>query len=331
MRRCWLLALLLLAACNGAPPPIMARAAPAAALSPPDSAGIYVLPGENAPAASAGALAAAMATALQQADVPASAQSSNRGSYRLQPVATATSGADGRATIRIVWELRNAAGKAVGSTSSGTVADAAAWQRGDDKLAAALAASAAPAVAKLIAGDVSPPQGGLNPVVALRPVAGAPGDGDRSLTRAMSSALTRANLTLAAAPSDNKDFIVAGTVDVSPPEGATTGRGDLGPDAAGRQRSRPGQAGERGPGRQPRWSLGRRRLCGRRRRRARRPPAHRRGRAGHRRPLLRPWTAATFCPPCGGQNRCGSETPLLHSAALGAAHPGALPRTAKPT
>jgi len=220
MRRYCLLALLLLAACNGAPPPIMARAAPAAALSPPDSAGIYVLPGENAPAASAGALAAAMATALQQADVPASAQSSNRGSYRLQPVATATSGADGRATIRIVWELRNAAGKVVGATSSATVADTAAWQRGDDKLAAALAAPAAPAVAKLIAGDVSPPQGGLNPVVALRPVAGAPGDGDRSLTRAMSSALTRANLTLAAAPSDNKDFIVAGTVDVSPPEGA---------------------------------------------------------------------------------------------------------------
>lgn len=197
----------------------MARTAPAAALSPPDSAGIYVLSGEDAPAASAGALAAAMATALQQADVPASAQSSNRGSYRLHPVVTATSGPDGRATIRVVWELRNAAGKAVGSTSSGTVADAAAWQRGDDKLAAALAAPAAPVVAKLIAGDVSPPQGSLNPVVALRPVAGAPGDGDRSLTRAMSSALSRANLTLAAAPSDKKDFIVAGTVEISPPNG----------------------------------------------------------------------------------------------------------------
>lgn len=219
MRRCWLLALLLLAACNGAPPPIMARTAPAAALSPPDSAGIYVLPGENAPAASATALAAAMATALQQADVPASAQSSNSGSYRLQPVATATSAADGRTTIRIVWALRNAAGAAVGSTSSGTVADATAWQRGDDKLAAALAAPVAPAVAKLIQGDVSPPQGRLNPVVALRPVAGAPGDGDRSLTRAMSSALARANLTLAVTPSDKKDFIVAGTVEVSPTDG----------------------------------------------------------------------------------------------------------------
>lgn len=219
MRRCWLLVLVLLAACNGAPPPIMARTAPAAALSPPDSAGIYVLPGENAPAASAAALAAAMATALQQADVPASAQSSNRDSYRLQPVTTATSTADGRATIRVAWELRNAAGAVVGSTSSGTVADAAAWQAGDSKLAAALAATAAPTVAKLIQGDVSPPQGGLNPVVALRPVAGAPGDGDRSLTRAMSSALARANLTLAATPSDKKDFVVAGTVEVSPANG----------------------------------------------------------------------------------------------------------------
>ncbi len=220
MRRYWLFAVLLLAACNGAPPPIMARTAPAAALSPPDSAGIYVLPGENAPTASAGALAAAMAAALQKADVPASAQSSNRNSYRLQPVATTTSAADGRATIRIVWELRSAAGTAVGSTSSETTADAAAWQRGDDKVAAALAAPAALAVAKLIEGDVSPPQGGLNPVVALRPVAGAPGDGDRSLTRAMSSALVRANLTLATAPSDKKDFIVAGTVEVSPADGA---------------------------------------------------------------------------------------------------------------
>lgn len=220
MRRSWFLALLLLAACNGAPPPIMARTAPAAALSPPDSVGIYVLPGENAPTVSAGALAAAMATALQQADVPASAQSSNRGSYRLQPVVTATPGADGHAAIRVVWELRNAAGKAVGSASSAAVADSAAWQRGDDKLAAALAAPAAPAVAKLIAGDVLPPQGSLDPVIALRPVAGAPGDGDRSLTRAMTSALTRANLTLAATPSDKKDFIVAGTVEVAPANGA---------------------------------------------------------------------------------------------------------------
>src|SRR5690348_744454 len=219
MRRCWLLALLLLAACNGAPPPIMARTAPVAALSPPDSAGIYVLPVENAPAASATALATAMATALQKVDVPASAQSSNRDSYRLQPVATATSAADGRATVLVVWELRNAAGAVVGSAPSQLVADASAWQRGDSQLAVALAAPAAPIVAKLIQSDVPPPQGGLDPVVALRPVTGAPGDGDRSLTRAMGAALAHTNLALAATPTDKADFVVTGTVEVAPADG----------------------------------------------------------------------------------------------------------------
>lgn len=219
MRRCWLLALLLLAACNGAPPPIMGRTAPAAALSPPDSAGIYVLPVENAPAASATALAAAMATALQQADVPASAQSSNRDSYRLQPVATATSAAAGHESISVVWELRNAAGTVIGSTPPQLVTDTAAWQRGDGNLAAALAAPAAPVLAKLVQGDVPPPQGGLNPVVTLRSVTGAPGDGDRSLTRAMGAALEHTNVVLAAIPADKADFIITGTVAVAPAEG----------------------------------------------------------------------------------------------------------------
>ncbi|MGB8183112.1 MAG: hypothetical protein WCF13_12150 [Stellaceae bacterium] len=219
MRRCWLLALLLLAACNGAPPPIMGRTAPAAALSPPDSAGIYVLPVENAPAASATALAAAMATALQQADVPASAQSSNRDSYRLQPVATATSAAGGHESISVVWELRNAAGTVIGSTPPQLVTDTAAWQRGDGNLAAALAAPAAPVLAKLVQGDVPPPQGGLNPVVTLRSVTGAPGDGDRSLTRAMGAALEHTNVVLAAIPADKADFIITGTVAVAPAVG----------------------------------------------------------------------------------------------------------------
>ncbi|MDE2230034.1 MAG: hypothetical protein KGL11_13480 [Alphaproteobacteria bacterium] len=219
MRRLWLLAFVLLAACNGPPTPIMGRTAPPAALSPPDSAGIYVLPAENTPAPSAAALAAAMATALQQADVPASASASNRGSYRLRPVATVEPAVRGQTTVSIVWQLRDAAGRLVGSAPSRTDADAEAWRRGDSTLAAALAALAAPVIAKLIEGDVPAPKGGLNPVVALRPVTGAPGDGDRSLTRAMGEALKRVNLTLAAGAAGKADFIVAGTVEVAPVDG----------------------------------------------------------------------------------------------------------------
>lgn len=221
MRRLWVLALLPLAACNNPPLPIMGRTAPPVALSPPDSAGIYVLPAANAPAPAAAALAAAMAAALQKADIPASARASNRDSYRLQPTATVTPGAGSRERVGIVWELHDAAGKLLGSTPSRLDVDAGAWQHGDDTLAAALAAPAAPAIAKLVQSDLPSPEGQLMPMVALRAVTGAPGDGDRSLTRAMSAALARSNLALANAPANQKDFIVAGTVEIATADGKT--------------------------------------------------------------------------------------------------------------
>jgi hypothetical protein len=219
MRRLSLLALVLLAACNGPPSPIMGRTAPPVALSPPDSAGIYVLPVENAPAPAAAALAEAMATALQKADIPASARASNRDSYRLQASASVAPATGGTESVSIAWTLRDAAGKLIGSAPSQLDADTDAWQRGDDKLAATLAAPAASAIAKLVESDVPVPQGQLAPVVALRAVIGAPGDGDRSLTRAMGVALERANLILAAAPGDKEDFIVTGAVEVAATDG----------------------------------------------------------------------------------------------------------------
>ena len=219
MRRLWLLALLALAACNSPPLPIMGRTAPPAALSPPDSAGIYVLPAEHAPASAATALADAMAAALQKSDIPASARASNRDSYRLQPTATVTPGTGSRETVGVEWRLRGADGKLVGSASSRLDVEAGAWQHGDDKLAAALAAPAAPVIAKLVESNLPLPQGQLMPMVALRAVTGAPGDGDRSLTQAMSVALERSNLALATAPADKEDFIVTGTVEVGAASG----------------------------------------------------------------------------------------------------------------
>jgi uncharacterized lipoprotein YmbA len=219
MRHLWLLAFLFLAACNSPPLPIMGRSPPPVALSPPDSAGIYVLPTENAPSPAAAALAAAMAAALQKANIPASARASNRGSYRLQSIVTVTPGTDGRESISVMWNLHNAAGKLLGSTPSRLDVINDAWQRGDDKLATALAAPAAPAIAQLVQTDLPLPQGQLMPVVALRTVTGAPGDGDRALTRAMGIALQRSNLALATTPADKEDFIVTGTVEVALPAG----------------------------------------------------------------------------------------------------------------
>jgi uncharacterized lipoprotein YmbA len=55
-------------------------------------------------------------------------------------------------------------------------------------------------------------------MLALRPVTGAPGDGARSLTRAMDDALRRVHVALADQPSDRERFILTGTVKLSPPE-----------------------------------------------------------------------------------------------------------------
>src|ERR1700722_14648414 len=86
MRRfCVALLFLLAAACQPVPHPFAdAPLRPdTPALSPPDSAGIIVLPVARAPEPAAGELAEAMASALRDADVPASTTAHNRRSYRL--------------------------------------------------------------------------------------------------------------------------------------------------------------------------------------------------------------------------------------------------------
>src|SRR5882757_8616037 len=80
-----LVALLLLAACQPLPHPFAHDTPPpnSPILTPPDSAGIMVEPVAGAPEPTAHDLAAAMAKALRDDDVPASTNASNRGSYRL--------------------------------------------------------------------------------------------------------------------------------------------------------------------------------------------------------------------------------------------------------
>ncbi|HEX7970310.1 MAG TPA: hypothetical protein VF502_18955, partial [Stellaceae bacterium] len=58
--------------------------------------------------------------------------------------------------------------------------------------------------------------GSSEPMLSLRPVAGAPGDGDRALTRAMDDALRRAHVVLAEQRTDQESFVLAGTVKMSP-------------------------------------------------------------------------------------------------------------------
>jgi hypothetical protein len=187
--------LLLLAACQPVPRPFSdAASAPAApALRPPDSAGIIVLPVAGAPDA-----AAALAKALQEADVPASTAGGNRGSYRLE--ASETAAGQG---LALAWTLRNAKGGTIGSGSTAGASLAAAAQ------------SAAVSIAQAVAGDAPAQAAGVPALVSVKAVSGAPGDGGTSLARAIGAALGSAGVEVG---EGKTRFALSCLVAVAPPK-----------------------------------------------------------------------------------------------------------------
>ncbi len=163
-----------------------------------------------------GQLAEAMAGALQDVDVLASADSASRGSLSL----LATARAEG-SKAALDWRLVDPNGHALGEGSESAAASLDAVNRGDAAALKALALAVAPDVAKVLQDDApigSTDNGPLRQVVVL-PVASAPGDGGQSLQLAMSAALTQAKLTvLPAQPGDSKVLSVVGTVALDRPQ-----------------------------------------------------------------------------------------------------------------
>ncbi|HEX7969472.1 MAG TPA: hypothetical protein VF502_14725, partial [Stellaceae bacterium] len=214
MHRLLPLLALLAAACQPLPHPLAGNVPPpdSPILSPRDSAGILVLPVTGAPAPAAADLAEAMAAALREAQIPASTRGRNKRSYELRGTASEERLADGRSAIAIEWVLRAADGVPLARVPTRTEQPAARWLAGGEAMAKEIAAAAAPAVAKLVQDDPPVASGNSEPTVLLRPVAGAPGDGDRALTRAMDNALRRAHVVLAEQRTDQESFVLAGTV-----------------------------------------------------------------------------------------------------------------------
>lgn len=220
MRRLSLLLFVLAAACQPLPHPFADDRPPprSPVLSPRDSAGVMIEPIAGAPTPIASDLAEAMAAALRAAEIPASTQGRNRGSFELASAAHMQALANGNAAIAIDWELRGPDGRIVGRVSTHAEQKTAAWQAGGNAVAASIVTPAAPAIAKLIQDDPPRAAADADVVVALYPVTGAPGDGGRSLTRAMGEALRRANVALAEKPADHETFVLAGTVLMSRPQ-----------------------------------------------------------------------------------------------------------------
>ena len=161
-------------------------------------------------------LAAAMASALQDLDVLASAESASRGSLTLQGTARASG-----PSVVVDWRLADPGGTALGQGSGTAPVGLDAVNRGDAAALKALAMAAAPDVAKLLQDDapIGPADAGSLRQVVVMPVTSAPGDGRDSLRLAMVAALTQAKLTvLQAQPSDAKALSVEGTVSLDRPQ-----------------------------------------------------------------------------------------------------------------
>jgi hypothetical protein len=210
--------LLALAACQPLPHPFADTAPPpdSPLMTPPDSVGVIVAPVSGAPSETARDLADAMATALQDNDVPASTNARNRDSYLLQGKATTADGGGGQLRVTVAWEMHGPDGALTGQQQVSATMSPSAWSDGGAGITD-LVGPAASGLAKLIESKAPlPVLLSTDPLIAVHQATGAPGDGGQALATAMSAALRRSQFALADFPGAAPSFIVEAAVAIAP-------------------------------------------------------------------------------------------------------------------
>jgi hypothetical protein len=202
---------LIIAACQPLPHPFQPADKDANALLWPGArTGIVVKEIAGAPAPRA--LAGEMARALREAEIVASATAGNRQSFLLFASATAAPLDAMRDEIQISWRLEDSRGRPVGEFHQTAQALKPAWKMAAAPLLRVLAKTAAPEIARLLAGtDASPIPAGNAPRVVILPVDNAPGDGRDSLARAMAFHLRKAGVRLSEEITDDS-LVLLGSV-----------------------------------------------------------------------------------------------------------------------
>jgi hypothetical protein len=177
-------------------------------LAVPDALGVVVEPVRGTPG-SGDALAGAMALALQDSEVPASPEAGNSRSYHL----LGTAAPAGPGAFDIEWTMRDAAGREVGRETGHIL-----LPQGADPDPAALAAKmreTAPKLAALIQ-DTAMDEHQPTRRLLIREIAGAPGDGAKSLKRSLVFLLSRSGIPLTDDAQHPDTVAVAGTVETHP-------------------------------------------------------------------------------------------------------------------
>lgn len=224
-RRLALGALLLLAGCGDLPQPFLGRPGATALrlAQPPPSRLDIPLPTESLLTdAAANAWAAALADALAAQELPAVAHAVDRGDWSLRLSAEMRNG-----DVIPTYTVLDPAGRPQGA-SQGPPVPARDWAAGQPATLTEAALAEAPKVVALLGGiearrERSDPHSLLNrpPVIYFKGVTGAPGDGNASLTKQMTTRLPGLG-DVVQDTAKGADFTLVGQVNTAPGAGNTT-------------------------------------------------------------------------------------------------------------
>lgn len=240
------LAALALAACGPLPRPFQPeRKGGNDLLVLPDRTGVTVASVTGALPDGA-AMAKAMARALRRQNVPADVGVGNQRTHWLMGAAEPLPGSgDGEVRRRFVWELFDSEGELITRTQHRVRVPTAAWQAGDPKALARVAAEAAPELAATIQGptvaETDLPGFPVGTRLVVERVVGGPPELARALARALAERLRQRDLPLAdrAQPGD---IVVAGDLSLADP--GADGRRRLELVWTVRRQGRDGQLGD---------------------------------------------------------------------------------------
>jgi hypothetical protein len=207
----------LLTGCQPLPHPFAEDGPPAALLAVPNNIDISVGSLEGEPRETANKLAPAIAQALLKHNIPATAQTTSHGSYQLDGRIEVRPDTAGKSQVTVFWRLRDASGAVVNEHSDKLVAPTRDWNEGSDEPITQLAAASADGFAALLVGEApKEAPGGGRTRVAIRKIAGAPGDGNNSLASSLTTLLQHRDLEIVDPANGKPQLDVDGEITVDP-------------------------------------------------------------------------------------------------------------------
>jgi hypothetical protein len=205
------------AACQPLPHPFADDRPPAALIAVPDNFDIAVGSFEGKPAATAQKLPAAIARELVKHNIPASDETTSKGSYNLDGRIEEHPDRPGKSVVTVFWRLRDPRGKIVTERSDRLTASTHDWAKGNDQQISQLAAAGAGGLAALLIDETPKEQSGGGRIrVAIRKIEGAPGDGDASLASSLTALLKHQDIQLVDTAQGRPDLTVDAEVKIDP-------------------------------------------------------------------------------------------------------------------